>query len=77
MYSAKKPQMSTARKVAHTRAWILSNLIIEEWLASYSDNGQLWEKARAELVEESKNYSPKVLAEAREIAQARWKKMIK
>ena len=66
-----------SKKVANIQAQKLTHLIIEEWLASYSDNGQLWEKARAELVGESKNYSPKVLAEAREIAQARWKKMIK
>ena len=52
----------------------LVDLIIDEWSASYSDNGAIWSKARSTLVEESKDYSPKMLAKAREIAQDHWKK---
>jgi len=65
------------KKVASIQAQKLSHLIIEEWLASYSDSGFVWDKARAELAEESKNYPPEVITEAREIARLRWKKMVK
>lgn len=66
----------TDAEVTALEAHKLSNLIIEEWLASFSDSGFVWDKARAEVIKETKKLSPEVIVEAQAIARKRWEKLI-
>jgi len=62
--------------VTNLEAQRLSRLITEEWLASQSDSGAIWERARKALIEESAKHSPEIVVEAQRLARERWDKWI-
>jgi hypothetical protein len=53
----------------------LADLIIVEWVSAYSDNGTIWAKAADELRRAKAKEAEDIVAEAVEIARARWKTM--
>jgi len=53
----------------------LADLMIQEWVSAYSDNGSIWERDYNALQVLKENAGEDVVAEAYELAKARWKKM--
>jgi hypothetical protein len=53
----------------------LADLIVQEWISAYSDNGAIWQKAYDQLVAAKQREAQMVIDEAMEIARARWNRM--
>ena len=53
----------------------LADLMIEEWLSAYSDNGDIWDRHYQALQIAKKDSSEAIIEEAYQLANARWKKM--
>ena len=53
----------------------LADLMIEEWIAAYSDNGAIWQTAYERLRAAKLREAQAVIDEALEIARARWDRM--
>lgn len=53
----------------------LADLIMQEWLAAYSDNGAIWQKAFDELKAAKQREAQAVIDEALAIAYDRWNRM--
>lgn len=53
----------------------LADLIMQEWLAAYSDNGAIWQKAFEELKAAKQREAQAVIDEALAIAYDRWNRM--
>ena len=53
----------------------LADLIMQEWLAAYSDNGAIWQKAFDELKAAKEREAQAVIDEALAIAYDRWNRM--
>jgi len=53
----------------------LADLIIEEWISAYSDNGAIWQKAFDQLQAAKRRETERIIDEAMWIARARWDKM--
>lgn len=53
----------------------LADLIIEEWLSAYSDNGAIWQKAFDQLQAAKRRETERIIDEAMWIARARWDMM--
>jgi len=66
----------TGNNVTSIEAMKLSHFITDEWLASYSDSGHVWDLARQNLVAELAKSTPQVIAEAQDLARERWGKVL-
>ena len=53
----------------------LADLMVEEWIAAYSDNGAIWQTAYEQLKAAKLREAQAVIDEALEIARARWDRM--
>jgi len=53
----------------------LADLMVEEWIAAYSDNGAIWQTAWEQLKAAKLREAQVVIDEALEIARARWDRM--
>lgn len=53
----------------------LADLIMQEWLAAYSDNGAIWQKAFDELKAAKQREAQAVIDEGLAIAYDRWNRM--
>ena len=53
----------------------LADLIMQEWLAAYSDNGAIWQKAFDNLKAAKQREAEAVIDEALAIAYDRWNRM--
>lgn len=53
----------------------LADLIVQEWISAYSDNGAIWQKAYDQLLAAKQREAQMVIDEAMEIARARWNRM--
>ena len=53
----------------------LADLIVQEWISAYSDNGAIWQKAYDQLRAAKLREAQAVIDEAMEIARARWDRM--
>jgi hypothetical protein len=53
----------------------LADLIIQEWISSYSDNGAIWATAADELRKAKEAEAQQVIDEALQIARDRWELM--
>ena len=53
----------------------LADLIVQEWISAYSDNGAIWQKAYDQLKAAKLREAQAVIDEAMEIARARWDRM--
>ena len=53
----------------------LADLIVQEWISAYSDNGAIWQKAFDELKAAKQREAQAVIDEALEIAYDRWNRM--
>ena len=62
-------------KMERSQAEKLADLVIQEWISAYSDDGSIWQKAFDELQRAKEQESQAVLDEAMEIARARWNRM--
>jgi hypothetical protein len=63
--------------VTSIEAHKIADLMMQEWLSSYSDNGAIWDRDYQRLQTAKGRVSEEIVAEAYEIAKARWKKMHK
>jgi hypothetical protein len=61
--------------VTNIEAHRLADVIMQEWIASFSDNGQIWESAVERTRKAKAKETEEIIEEAIAIAQARWKKM--
>ena len=62
-------------KMERSEAEKLADLVIQEWIAAYSDNGSIWQKAFDELKRAKQQEAQAVIDEAMEIAYDRWNRM--
>lgn len=53
----------------------LADLVIQEWISAYSDNGAIWQKAFDELKAAKEREAQEVIDEAMKIAYDRWNRM--
>ena len=53
----------------------LADLVIQEWISAYSDNGAIWQKAFDELKRAKQQEAQAVIDEAMQIAYDRWNRM--
>jgi len=53
----------------------LADLVIQEWISAYSDNGSIWQKAFDELKRAKQQEAQAVIDEAMQIAYDRWNRM--
>ena len=53
----------------------LADLMMEEWVSAYSDNGAIWSTAVERLRKAKEAEAQHVIDEALEIARARWYRM--
>lgn len=53
----------------------LADLMMQEWISAYSDNGGIWQKAYDDLQRAKQQEAEEIIREANEIAQERWRKM--
>ena len=53
----------------------LADLMVQEWIAAYSDNGAIWQTAWEQLKAAKLREAQVVIDEALEIARARWNRM--
>ena len=53
----------------------LADLVIQEWISAYSDNGAIWKKAFDELQAAKQREAQAVIDEALQIAYDRWNRM--
>jgi hypothetical protein len=53
----------------------LADLIIQEWISAYSDNGAIWATAADELRKAKEAEAQQVIDEALQIARDRWELM--
>jgi hypothetical protein len=53
----------------------LADLIIQEWISAYSDNGAIWSSADNELRKAKEIAGDEIVDEAVGLARARWEKM--
>ena len=58
-----------------SKAEKLADLIIQEWISSYSDNGAIWATAADELRKAKEAEAQQVIDEALQIARDRWELM--
>ena len=61
--------------VTNIEAHKLADLIMQEWIASFSDNGSIWDSAVERTRKAKAQQTEAIIEEAIKIAQARWKKM--
>jgi|DEB0MinimDraft_4_1074332.scaffolds.fasta_scaffold27115_3 hypothetical protein len=61
--------------VTSLEAHKIADLMMQEWLSAYSDNGHLWDRDYGALQLAKKDVSQEVIDEAYQLANARWKKM--
>jgi hypothetical protein len=61
--------------VTSIEAHKLADLIIQEWISAYSDNGAIWDRDYEALRIAKQGVTDEVVREAYELANARWKKM--
>lgn len=61
--------------VTSIEAHKIADLMMQEWLSSYSDSGWVWEKDYNALQVAKNAVSEEIVAEAYEIAKARWAKI--
>ena len=53
----------------------LADLVMQEWLSAYSDNGAIWQKAFDELKAAKQREAQETIDEALQIAYDRWNRM--
>jgi hypothetical protein len=53
----------------------LADLMIQEWISAYSDNGAIWDRDYEALQVLKQEATDEDVAEAYRLAKARWKKM--
>jgi hypothetical protein len=53
----------------------LADLVIQEWISAYSDNGAIWQKAFDQLKAAKEQEAQAVIDEALQIARHRWELM--
>jgi hypothetical protein len=53
----------------------IADLMMQEWLSSYSDSGYLWQRDYDALKIAKQDVSQEVIDEAYQLASARWRKM--
>ena len=53
----------------------LADLIVQEWISAYSDNGAIWATAADELRKAKEAEAQQVIDEALQIARDRWELM--
>ena len=53
----------------------LADLIVQEWISAYSDNGAIWTTAADELRKAKEAEAQQVIDEALQIARDRWELM--
>ena len=53
----------------------LADLIIEEWISAYSDNGAIWQKAYDRFQAARERETQQIIDEALAIAYDRWNRM--
>lgn len=53
----------------------LADLIVQEWISAYSDNGAIWATAADELRKAKEAEARQVIDEALQIARDRWELM--
>ena len=53
----------------------LADLVMQEWLSAYSDNGAIWQKAFDELKAAKQREAQETIDEAMQIAYDRWNRM--
>lgn len=53
----------------------LADLIMQEWISAYSDNGTIWQKAFDELQAAKQREAQALIDEALQIAYDRWNRM--
>jgi hypothetical protein len=53
----------------------IADLMIQEWISAYSDNGAIWERDYNALQVLKQEAGEDVVAEAYELAKARWDRM--
>jgi len=63
------------KMVQRSEAEKLADLMVEEWIAAYSDNGAIWQSAWEQLKAAKLREAQAVIDEALEIARARWDRM--
>lgn len=61
--------------VTSIEAHKIADLMMQEWLSSYSDSGWVWKKDYNALQVAKNAVSEEIVAEAYEIAKARWAKI--
>jgi hypothetical protein len=53
----------------------IADLMIQEWVSAYSDNGSIWERDYNALQVLKQEAGEDVVAEAYQLAKARWDRM--
>lgn len=53
----------------------LADLIVQEWISAYSDNGAIWAQAAEQLRKAKEAEAEQVIDEALQIARDRWELM--
>lgn len=53
----------------------LADLIMQEWISAYSDNGTIWARAEEQLRKAKEQEAEDIIQEAIEIARERWHRM--
>ena len=53
----------------------LADLMMQEWLSAYSDNGAIWDRDYQALQIAKQDVTEEIVQEAYQLANARWKKM--
>lgn len=53
----------------------LADLVIQEWISAYSDNGAIWTKAAEQLRKAKEAEAQELIDEALQIARDRWELM--
>ena len=62
-------------KMERSKAEKLADLVIQEWISAYSDDGSIWQKAFDELKRAKEQEAQAVIDEAMQIAYDRWNRM--
>ena len=63
--------------VTSIQAHKLADLMMQEWVSAYSDNGTIWQRDYEALDIAKSEASDEIIQEAFQIARARWDKMHK
>jgi len=61
--------------VTSMEAHKLADLMMQEWISAYSDDGSLWDRDYEALQAAKRGAAEDIIREAYEMANARWKKM--